>query len=380
MKPLLWLGAPAPGRLALPAALPTASQLYAPRGVFLDDRYLIVADSGNHRILIWHGLPSGDGQPADVVIGQPDFEQEGPNAAGHGPQNGLHLPTGVAVIDGRLFVADSWHHRILFWNTVPQKNGTPPDGAIGQPDRDSVEPNRGGPISAASLYWPYGFGMIAGWFYVTDTGNRRVLAWRGVPKPDEPAHLILGQDSGSVGEDNRGAPVCAKSFRWPHAVAGNERVLYVADAGDHRVLGWTPPPTEDRDADLVIGQETFETAVEVPYVPPGPRKLRFPYAVASDGETLGVADTANNRVLLWNRLPLAHPAPPPDHVIGQDSFEGNGENRWKAVTDQTLCWPYGIWLHDGKLAVADSGNNRVMIWAIRAAFVPAAKVDLVAIA
>jgi len=75
-----------------------------------------------------------------------------------------------------------------------------------------------------------------------------------------------------------------------------------------------------------------------------------------------------------------HPAPPPDHVIGQDSFEGNGENRWKAVTSETLCWPYGICLHDGKLAVADSGNNRVMIWAIQATSVPAAGVDLVAIA
>lgn len=378
MKPLLWLGAPAPGRLALPNALPSASQMYAPRGVFFDDDYLVVADSGNHRVLIWHGLPQHDSQPADSVIGQTGFEYEGPNAAGRGPENGLHLPTGVAIIEGRLFVADAWHHRILFWNTVPQQNGAPPDGVIGQSRLDGTEPNRGGPITATGLYWPYGFGMIAGWFYITDTGNRRVLGWQGVPEPDQPPRLILGQDSGDVGEDNRGAPVCAKSFRWPHAVAGDSRVLYVADAGDHRLLGWSPRPIADRNADLVIGQENFETAAEFPYAPQGPRKLRFPYAVASEGETLAVADTANNRVLLWDRLPLAYPAPPPDQVMGQDSFEGNGENRWKAVTSETLCWPYGIWLHGDKLAIADSGNNRVMIWAIQATSALLAGVDLVA--
>jgi len=49
-------------------------------------------------------------------------------------------------------------------------------------------------------------------------------------------------------------------------------------------------------------------------------------------------------------------------VIGQEDFDAAGENRWKAVADDTLCWPYGLWMHDGRLAIADSGNNRVMLW------------------
>ena len=100
------LGATSPGGLALPAAAPTPSQFYAPRGVFLDDEWLVVADSGNHRILLWHGLPTSDGQPADVVLCQPDFFTEGPRAGGRGAANGLHLPTGVAIHDGRLIVSD----------------------------------------------------------------------------------------------------------------------------------------------------------------------------------------------------------------------------------------------------------------------------------
>ena len=48
-SPALWLGAPAPGGLALPPAKPSMAWMYSPRGVFLGERQLVVADSGNHR-------------------------------------------------------------------------------------------------------------------------------------------------------------------------------------------------------------------------------------------------------------------------------------------------------------------------------------------
>ena len=73
--------APHPRGLVLPSAQPTASQMYAPRGVWTDGERVVVADTGNHRVLIWHSMPSADGAPADVVIGQPDFSSEGPAAA-----------------------------------------------------------------------------------------------------------------------------------------------------------------------------------------------------------------------------------------------------------------------------------------------------------
>ena len=122
--PALWLGAPAPGGLALPPASPSMAWMYSPRGVFVGDEHLVVADSGNHRVLIWHGMPCCDEQPADVVLGQPDGETEGPAAGGRGPERGMHLPTGVLVHDGRLIVADAWHHRILVWNTRARRPAT----------------------------------------------------------------------------------------------------------------------------------------------------------------------------------------------------------------------------------------------------------------
>ncbi len=363
-RPICWLGAPAPGGLALPDATPTPSQLYAPRGVYLDDEFLVVADSGNHRVLIWHGPPTEDHAPADVVLGQPDFHSEGPQAGGRGPERGFYLPTGVGIFEGRLYVADAWNHRILVWDRVPQAPDTAPDQVLGQADLSQVTENRGGPISERGLYWPYGLGFVQGWFYVTDTGNRRVLGWQGLPEPDQLPDLLLGQDSFAQGEENRGGPPAGDSFRWPHDVAGTGETLYVADAGNHRVLGWTPPPREDRPADLVLGQEDFTAAGEWPYGPQGSRRLRFPYAISLDDGILAVADTANNRILLWRDPPTTGAFHPADGVIGQPDFQANGENRWQTITRETLCWPYGLHLHRGRLAVADSGNNRVMIWTI----------------
>ncbi|KWX01212.1 NHL repeat containing protein [Carbonactinospora thermoautotrophica] len=360
--PHIWLGAPAPGGLALPAAHPTMAWLYSPRGVFLDEECLVVADSGNHRVLIWHGVPEQDEQPADVVLGQPDGTTEGPAAGGRGPERGMHLPTGVLVHDGRLIVADAWHHRILVWDEVPRRSDQPPDLVLGQPDVSSAEPNRGAQCSACSMYWPYGVGIIDGWFYVADTGNRRVLGWAdGIPdSPDVPADLVLGQPDPSSREENRGEQVGPASFRWPHDVTGTAGLLLVADAGNHRVVGWRPLPEADRDADLLLGQPDFQTASEFPYGPQRGDRFRFPYAASLDGSRLAVADTANNRVLLWDDLPTD--GRPADAVLGQPSFEANGENRWSSVERDTLCWPYGLCLHGDRLAIADSGNNRVLIW------------------
>jgi hypothetical protein len=358
------LGAASPFGLALPSGTPTASQLYAPRGVFLNDDWLIAADTGNHRILLWSGMPTHDGQPADVVLCQPDFFTEGANAGGRGPANGLHLPTGLTIHDGKLIVADAWNHRLLVWETVPTVSDTPPDYAIGQPNIEAVEPNQGGDSRADTFYWPFSFGFVGDRFYVADTGNRRVLGWHGLPAPGQPADVILGQPDPHSRNENRDGPVSAKSFRWPHAIAGNSDVLYVADAGNHRVLGWTGLPDADRDADLVLGQKSFTTAIEWPYTAQGPIAMRFPYCLALQGETLAVADTANNRVLFWHDLPPNGAGIPADAVTGQVDFQHTGENHWKAVAPDTLCWPYGIAIHGQTMAVADSGNNRVTLWDI----------------
>jgi hypothetical protein len=365
-RPDVVLGATAPGGLQLPPARPTAAWLYAPRGVYLDDDVVVAADTGNHRVLIWNGVPARDGVPADVVLGQPDEHSEGPWQGPTRSAFGMNLPTGVLVTEGRLVVADAWHHRVLVWSEVPSRTGTLPDMVIGQPDLIGVQPNRGGEPDAATLYWPFGIAVVDGRFYVADTHNRRVLVWRdGLPLDGRPADVVLGQPTPGHREENRGGEAGPASFRWPHAFAGTgDGGILVADAGNHRVLRWDRHPEQDMPADGVLGQPDFTGCSEFPYVSQAGR-LRFPYGLAALHDHLFVADTANNRVLEYAGPSAAHNDVPLT-ALGQHTLADGGENRWDQVAADTLCWPYGIALHaagsDDVLAVADSGNNRVVLW------------------
>lgn len=365
--PAVWLGAPALGGLMLPDAQPTPSQVYAPRGVWLDAERLVVCDTGNHRVLIWHDPAAlASHADADVVLGQPDFTTEGAQAGGRGPERGMRLPTGVLVHEGRLLVADAWNHRLLVWDSVPETSDVAPDMIIGQPDPVSLDENRGTGCSPVGFYWPFGVAMVAGRLWVADTGNRRVLGWEGIPEPDQAPTTVLGQPDAASRDENRGE-LGPASFRWAHAIAGTADALYVADAGNHRILGWQPPPAGDTPASIVFGQPDFVTAGEFPYQAQTASSLRFPYAIdiaplAPGGpDAMVVADTANNRVLVWDSVPASSRVPA-DRVLGQPDFGTNGENRWDAVGDDTFCWPYGLSVHGSRVAVTDSGNNRVMIW------------------
>lgn len=344
----------------LPSADTSPSSLYAPRGVWSDGKMVIVADTGNHRILIWNQIPTTYHEPADVVLGQPDFFSEGPNKGG--PSAGLNLPTGVVVDHGRLIVADAWNHRILVWDCVPALNNQAPSYVIGQPDLVSVDVNAGGTCTPVSLYWPFGISFTGSRFWIADTGNRRVLGWNDFPEPGDKPDVVLGQPDGFSNEENRGG-IGPGSFRWVHDIAGDDHHLFLADAGNHRVLVWPGDVNGDSGADAAIGQKDMISSIEWAYGPQSDRVLRFPYSVSSDSGHLAIADTANNRILLYNSFPL-ETAQPADSVIGQDDFTSYGENRWKAVTSDSMCWPYGICLSGDILAVADSGNNRVIIWRV----------------
>jgi sugar lactone lactonase YvrE len=347
--------------LALPDASPSPSTMYAPRGVVQTDDHLVVADTGNHRLLVWDDpLPALDHADADHVVGQPDLFSEGPKM--------LFLPTGLLVCpDGRFVVADAWHHRLLVWDDVAAAVAGRTPVVLGQPGGiDGVEEGCG----PQRFYWPFGVAWIDGRLWVADTGNRRVLCWQdGIPDPGQGADVVLGQSDPLSRGENRDGAVAADSMRWPHALAASGDLLLVADAGNHRVMGWRGRVDQDRPADVVFGQPDFVSSAEHPYRPQGNRAFRFPYAItaAPDGRVF-VGDTSNNRIAVFDN-PSAGGEPSGaafDRVLGQRNLDDNGENRWDRVEHDTFCWPYGLSFHQhpdgGRLAVADSGNNRVMIW------------------
>jgi hypothetical protein len=88
----------------------------------------------------------------------------------------------------------------------------------------------------------------------------------------------------------------------------------------------------------------------------------LPCAAASDDRRLIVADTSKSQVVMWHGVPREGAGPEADSVLAQSDLDENGENRWPEVADYSLCWLYGLSLAGNILAIAVSGNNRVMFW------------------
>lgn len=346
---------------------PTAKTLFGPRGAVLasPEGPLFVCDTGHHRLLIWSSAPGRSGTPADIVIGQPDFTLEGRNARGNVGAASLNVPTGIAASNGVLAVADAWNHRVLIWHRFPTRSNQPADVVLGQADFAGALANRGkAHASADTLNWCYGVAIADGALYVADTGNRRVLKWNRVPSHNgTPADLVLGQQDFITRDENAGHPPSAAGMRWPHTVAVAENRLFVTDAGNNRVMVWDQMPADNgAPCSFILGQQDFASVDHnmAAYYPTA-AALNMPYGLAVLNDMLAIADTANSRLVAHKLDELAMTAAA-SRMTGQRTFHDKGDNRWRAPSSDSLCWPYGITACGSTLVIADSGNNRVLLW------------------
>jgi NHL repeat len=361
---------PAQGELAIPVE-PTATTLFGPRGACLvsETGALWVSDTGHHRLLGWRNRPQQDGQPADWVIGQPNFNSEGQNAKKTPGSATLSVPTGVCVCGEGLAVADAWNHRVLIWKSLPEDSNVPADLVLGQADFTHNESNRGSlDADAHTLHWPYGVLYHQGRLFVADTGNRRVLIWHELPPENgQPADVVLGQPDLVSRNENGGDSPTASSMRWPHSITFWEDNLVLIDAGNNRAMIWDGIPTENNTpCAVVLGQKNFESVeMNQGVYCPTPSSLSLPYGLSTWGDWLFVADTANSRLLGWKKplSILSLQGADADGITGQRDFQSKGENRdFGLAMRDSFCWPYGIQICGNTAVIADSGNNRVLLW------------------
>lgn len=350
------------GDLAAPLQA-TEQNVFGPRGLCLHPNgSLWVADTGHHRLLGWRTVPQEDNAPAEILIGQAEFNREGRNAKSAAGSATMNVPTGLCAWGEGLALADAWNHRVLIWHDCPQRNNQPADIVLGQAEMTKTSVNRGEDVpSADSLYWPYGVSEIEGRLVVADTGNRRVLIWNHPERTGQPADLVLGQPNFETRDENAGASVCRTGMRWPHDITFWQGHLMVADAGNNRVMAWREVPNSNGQAcDLVLGQEDFTGCDhnQTAYYPSA-ATLNMPYAIVASSNSLIVADTANSRLLDWQGLHMGAEAA---RLSGQSDFASKGDNGWGLARRDSLCWPYGLSLQGTTLGIADSGNNRILLW------------------
>ena len=112
--------------------------------------------------------------------------------------------------------------------------------------------------------------------YVADLGHNRIMIWNSIPASNnQPADLVLGQPNltdptsrisnnstlmcAADGKDKDGKDLfparCASTMSLPRFALSDGKRLYVADGGNDRVMVWNDIPiASGRAADVILGQ------------------------------------------------------------------------------------------------------------------------------
>jgi uncharacterized protein (TIGR03437 family) len=367
--------------------------LFGPEAIFANSSGVYVSDSQTNRIVRYDPvdqwpeetqvLPS---PPAKAVFGQPDLLSFRANRGGKEPsENGFQSPTGMAVANNEMFLADSGNNRVLVL-PISGSNLTAATRVLGQVAFNFRSINL---VEGRELYLLAGGTSLPNFngtvylggavvidrvsnpprLYVSDTFNNRILGFADarVVKPGDVADLVIGQ--ANLFETKANSPnadvdqVGDQGLLVPAGIAvdanGN---LFVADSGNGRVLRFARPFDQAQKfgqrANLVLGQSGFNIKI----TDATQRNMSRPYGLAFTVEGhLLVSDLAHHRVMLFRRGANADFAngQAATTVFGQRDFvsSGFGSEETRFNTPMHIATDT-----DDRLYVCDPGNRRVTIF------------------
>ncbi len=304
---------------------------------------LYLPDYGANRVLGFSSVPSANGASADFVLGQADF---GLDVSGYA-RDRMDQPASVSA-DGDKMAVALQTERVFLYFSLPQATNALPDVIVGQPSFTGTESN----CSAGRLNNINSVRLVNNKLLVADSNNHRVMIWNSLPTQDgEDADLVLGQSDFSTCSAGTGP----NGMRYPNDVWSDGKRVVVADSSNDRVLIWNTFPTENGQApDLVLGQKDLNASGSYAT---SASTFDWPAYVASNGNQLFLGD-CGHRVLVWNSFPSANSAPA-DRVLGQGSFTGTDN----LTTRSTMDCPSGFaFVGDERLLVTDWGGVRYLMF------------------
>lgn len=236
----------------------TQTGMYCPWGLAFDPSgNLWVSDALNNRVLEF-APPFTNDEAASIVLGQPNFNS---NASAL-TRTGMYEPLGITFDpSGNLWVVDSENGRVLeFARGSGFTNGQPASVVLGQPNFTTFS-DYGGP-TGLYYPWAVASDHSGDLWVADWGNNRVVEFEPGIIGPGftngQPASLVLGQPSLS----SYGLPHTTQTGMYaPEGIAvdssGN---VWVADQGNSRVLEFVSPSTNGQAASIVLGQSSFTTS------------------------------------------------------------------------------------------------------------------------
>ncbi|MBI3892551.1 MAG: hypothetical protein HY303_13590, partial [Candidatus Wallbacteria bacterium] len=256
----------------------------------------------------WVVRNQADNVTAQGVKGQGIFSGGSANRGGSAGANTLNTPGGVATDGTNVVVADTANNRVLVFTSL---GATTASKIIGQANNTATASGSG----SAGLNAPEGVAIDAsGRVVVTDTGNNRVLVFASIgslPQFGAVAILAFGQPDVNSNQPNQGnAAPDGTTLNLPEEawVDTTNDTLFIADTFNSRVLIFTgydalvTAGTMPVTATRVVGQANNTGQTSNRGGAVGLGTLSFPASVATTGTRLAIADAGNNRVLVYNDL------------------------------------------------------------------------------
>ncbi len=346
---------------------------------------LVISDTDNNRLLLWDISINGisglsNGQGADYVLGQPDFNHQSSDACGSTAANTLDDPREVAIWNNILWVSDEDNDRVIGYDlgTDAQNlsNNMAATYLLGQADFSSSKSNRGAATPAANSFNnPRGLALLSNKLYVVDSFNHRAVAY-------DLSNYVLGMNASQVFGNSNFTSSLAKASQSTMdgpvgiAINGSGDRLFVAEVDSDRVLSFNASSTASgQSAVNIIGQTDWypgknDALVSGIFDANGsddtnavglhnPKQVAF--GSVQNTNYLFVADNYNDRVMVFETdssgTPLNLMA---DHVLGQADFEHDEG----ALDINSLNSVDGVAFDQSTkyLFVSDGKNNRIMVW------------------
>jgi sugar lactone lactonase YvrE len=323
-----------------------------PSGMAVDLRssppHLYVVDASNSRVLGWADAERfANGQPADLVLGQPDRWASGCN---HGGRSLASLClgqgfNGIAVdAQGTVWVSDAGNQRVVGYRS-PFTTDRIADRVVG---------GRLGCVTGPSgLCIPGGLAVdVAGNLYVADIGNNRVLEFDQPMRRDAVADRVLGADG------------------FHRRVSNTPATFFSEENGTHPGLNvYGGLLAMDAAGRLLVGNAGAVFAFPRPLQAPGRSRKLFDLSGTGNYSTgiRGLAVDSAGRIYVTDNSYVYGFSPSgagPFLELGEACTYGNTSGLPENLGPASICVAMGVAVGPGddEIFVSDAGANRVLVF------------------